>query len=115
LIPFLEGRCFRRRNAYGEHVQRQGAAGNFPSWSNPLLSIPCQKDQDMALIKCQECFATIAENAACCPSWGFIYERDRKKHWFELFTTLSGPLILSAAGTVLAYMTFLHQATNSGN
>ena len=64
----------------------------------------------MALIKCQECFAAIAENAACCPNCGFIYARDKKKHWFELFTTLSGPLILSAAGTVLAYMTFLHQA-----
>lgn len=64
----------------------------------------------MALVKCNECSAEIAENAACCPKCGFICAREKKRNWFELCTTLSGPLILSAAGTVLAYMTFLHQA-----
>jgi len=64
----------------------------------------------MALVKCNECSAAIAENAACCPNCGFIYAREKKKNWVELCTTFSGPLILSAAGTVLAYMTFLHQA-----
>jgi len=64
----------------------------------------------MALVKCNECSAAIAENAACCPNCGFIYAREKRKNWVELCTTFSGPLILSAAGTVLAYMTFLHQA-----
>jgi hypothetical protein len=64
----------------------------------------------MALVKCKECSAAIAENAASCPNCGFIYAREKKKNWFELLTTLSGPLVLSAAGTVLAYLTFLHQA-----
>jgi hypothetical protein len=64
----------------------------------------------MALINCQECSAAIAENARCCPKCGFRHANSKTKNWFEVFTTLSGPLILSAAGTVLAYITFVHQA-----
>jgi hypothetical protein len=64
----------------------------------------------MALINCKECFAAIAENARCCPKCGFRHADSKTKSWFEVFTTLSGPLILSAAGTVLAYITFVHQA-----
>jgi hypothetical protein len=64
----------------------------------------------MALINCQECSTAIAENARCCPKCGFTRAHSKKKNWFEVFTTLSGPLILSAAGTVLAYITFVHQA-----
>lgn len=64
----------------------------------------------MALIKCKECSASIAENAGSCPHCGDSSSQAKKKNWFELFTTLSGPLVLSAAGTVLAYITFLHQA-----
>ena len=64
----------------------------------------------MALVTCKECSAAIAENAASYPNCGFIYAREKKKNWVELLTTLSGPLVLLAAGTVLAYMTFLHQS-----
>src|ERR1700758_4799045 len=64
----------------------------------------------MALINCKECSASIAENARCCPKCGFRHANSKTKNWFEVFTTLSGPLILSAAGTVLAYITFVHQA-----
>jgi hypothetical protein len=64
----------------------------------------------MALINCKECSASIAENARCCPKCGSTSAHSRTKNWFEIFTTLSGPLILSAAGTVLAYITFVHQA-----
>ena len=63
----------------------------------------------MALTKCKECSADIAENARCCPKCGFTSADPKRKWWFEAFTTLSGPFILSAAGTVLAYMTFVHQ------
>ena len=56
----------------------------------------------MALINCKECSASIAENARCCPKCGSTSAHSRTKNWFEIFTTLSGPLILSAAGTVLA-------------
>ena len=63
----------------------------------------------MALTKCKECSADIAENARCCPKCRFTYADPKRKCWFEAFTTLSGPFILSAAGTVLAYMTFVHQ------
>jgi ribosomal protein L40E len=66
--------------------------------------------QAMALIKCKECTAAIAENAESCPHCGDSNSRAKKKNWFELFNTLLGPLILSAAGTVLAYITFIHQA-----
>jgi hypothetical protein len=64
----------------------------------------------MALINCKECSASIAENARCCPKCGSMPAHSKTKNWFEVFTTLSGPLILSAAGTVLAYITFVHQA-----
>ncbi len=33
----------------------------------------------------------------------------KTKKWPELFSAASGPLILSAAGTILAYITFVHQ------
>jgi hypothetical protein len=39
-----------------------------------------------------------------------VFSRPKAKSWFEIFTTISGPLILSAAGTVLAYITFIHEA-----
>src|ERR1700722_96932 len=64
----------------------------------------------MALTKCKECSGAIAENASCCPHCGDSPSRTKSKNWFEIFSSLSGPLILSAAGTVLAYMTFIHQA-----
>jgi hypothetical protein len=64
----------------------------------------------MALTKCKECSAAIAENASCCPYCGDRHSDSKTKSWFEVFTSLSGPLILSAAGTVLAYITFVHQA-----
>jgi hypothetical protein len=64
----------------------------------------------MALIKCKECSAAIAENARSCPHCGDSNSGAKTKNWFEVFTSLSGPLILSAAGTVLAYITFVHQA-----
>ena len=64
----------------------------------------------MALINCKECSAAIAESAQSCPKCGSTGTRLRAKNWFDTFTTLSWPLILSAAGTVLAYITFVHQA-----
>jgi hypothetical protein len=64
----------------------------------------------MALTKCKECSGAIAENASCCPHCGDSPSRTKSKNWFEIFNSLSGPLILSAAGTVLAYITFVHQA-----
>jgi DNA-directed RNA polymerase subunit F len=64
----------------------------------------------MALIRCKECLAAIAENARSCPACGFTSARPEKKKWFELFITASGPLIISAAGTLLAYLTFVHKA-----
>src|SRR5215469_1943643 len=64
----------------------------------------------MALINCKDCSARIAENAESCPACGSVFSRPKAKSWFEIFTTISGPLILSAAGTVLAYMTFIHEA-----
>src|SRR6266478_4374018 len=64
----------------------------------------------MALTNGKDCFARIAENAESCPVCGSVFTRPKAKSWFEMFTTLSGPLILSAAGTVLAYITFVHQA-----
>jgi Uncharacterised protein family UPF0547 len=64
----------------------------------------------MALIKCKECSAAVAENAESCPSCGFVFARSKAKGRFEMFGTISGPLILSAAGTLLAYITFVHQA-----
>jgi hypothetical protein len=63
----------------------------------------------MALIKCQECFATISDSAQSCPECGFTRTPAKTKKWLELATTACGPLILSAAGTVLAYITFVHQ------
>lgn len=65
----------------------------------------------MALISCKECSAAIAENAESCPSCGFVFTRSKTKSWFEVFGTISGPLILSAAGTLLAYITFVHQTS----
>jgi hypothetical protein len=64
----------------------------------------------MALTKCKECSAAIAETANCCPHCGDRRPETKTKGWFEIFSSLSGPLILSAAGTVLAYITFIHQA-----
>jgi hypothetical protein len=63
----------------------------------------------MALIKCQECFATISDSAQCCPGCGFTRTAPKTKKWLELVSSACGPLILSAAGTVLAYITFVHQ------
>ena len=65
----------------------------------------------MALTNCKDCSARIAENAESCPACGSVAARPKAKIWFEMFTTISGPLILSAAGTVLAYVTFVHQAS----
>lgn len=64
----------------------------------------------MALTKCKECSGAIAENASYCPHCGDSPSRPKAKNWFEIFNSLSVPLILSAAGTVLAYITFVHQA-----
>src|SRR6266446_2570606 len=64
----------------------------------------------MALITCQECFARISDSAQSCPACGFMPTPRKTKKWPELFSAASGPLILSAAGTVLAYITFVHQA-----
>jgi hypothetical protein len=63
----------------------------------------------MALIKCNECSAAVSETAQCCPVCGFTRARPKTKGWLELLSTACGPLILSAAGTVLAYITFVHQ------
>jgi hypothetical protein len=63
----------------------------------------------MALIRCQECFATISDSAQCCPGCGFTRTPPKTKKWIELLGTACGPLILSAAGTILAYITFVHQ------
>ncbi len=63
----------------------------------------------MALITCQECFAKISDSAQCCPTCGFTPTPRKTKKWPELFSAASGPLILSAAGTILAYITFVHQ------
>jgi hypothetical protein len=64
----------------------------------------------MALIKSTESSAAIAEKSRCGAECASISSRSERKNWFEVFTSLSGPLILSAAGTVLAYVTFMHQA-----
>jgi hypothetical protein len=64
----------------------------------------------MALTKCKECSAAISENATSCPHCGDGLSRSKARNWLEVFNSLSGPLILSAAGTVLAYITFIHQA-----
>src|SRR5260221_10488614 len=63
----------------------------------------------MALIKCNECSAAISETAQCCPACGFTRAQPKTKKWLELLSTACGPLILSAAGTLLAYITFVHQ------
>jgi hypothetical protein len=63
----------------------------------------------MALIKCNECSAAISETAQCCPACGFARTQPKTKKWLELLSTACGPLILSAAGTLLAYITFVHQ------
>jgi hypothetical protein len=63
----------------------------------------------MALIRCNECLAEISETAQSCPQCGFTRARPKTKSWLELLSTACGPLILSAAGTVLAYITFVHQ------
>jgi hypothetical protein len=75
--------------------------------NSALLS---KESKVMALIKCKECSAEISENARSCPRCGDCGSHVKVKSWFEVFTSLSGPLILSAAGTVLAYVTFVHQA-----
>jgi hypothetical protein len=64
----------------------------------------------MALTKCKECSAAISENANSCPHCGDGLSRTKTRNWFEVFNSLLGPLILSAAGTFLAYITFVHQA-----
>src|SRR5258708_30405097 len=63
----------------------------------------------MALIKCNECSAAISETAQCCPACGFTRTPPKTKKWLELLSTACGPLILSAAGTLLPYITFVHQ------
>jgi hypothetical protein len=63
----------------------------------------------MALTKCNECFAAISDTAQCCPACGFTGTRRKTKSWLELLSTACVPLILSAAGTLLAYITFVHQ------
>src|SRR5260221_13161834 len=63
----------------------------------------------MALIKCNECSAAISETAQCCPACGFTRTPPKTKKWLELLSTACGPLILSASGTLLAYITFVHQ------
>jgi len=63
----------------------------------------------MALIRCQECFASISETAQSCPACGFTRTLPKTKKWLELLSTACVPLILSAAGTLLAYITFVHQ------
>jgi len=65
----------------------------------------------MALTNCKDCSARIAENAESCPACGSEFTRPKAKSWFEMFMTNSGPLILPAAGTILAYITFVHQAS----
>jgi hypothetical protein len=65
----------------------------------------------MALIKCKECSAKIAETAQTCPACGFAYERSKAKNWFQAFSTLSGPLIVSAVSAstaILGVMAFVH-------
>lgn len=63
----------------------------------------------MALINCNECFAPISETAQSCPACGFTHKQPKTKKWLEVLSTACGPLILSAAGTLLAYITFIHQ------
>jgi hypothetical protein len=64
----------------------------------------------MALTKCKECSAAISENASSCPHCGDRHSPTKTRNWFDVFNSLSAPLILSAAGTALAYITFVHQA-----
>jgi hypothetical protein len=64
----------------------------------------------MALTKCKECSASIADSAERCPACGYVLTHPNTRNWFEILTSLSGPLVVSVAGTVLAYMTFVHQA-----
>jgi hypothetical protein len=64
----------------------------------------------MALIKRKDRPAANAENKSRCAHCAKTPPPAKTKNWFEVFTSLSGPLILSAAGTVLAYVTFVHQA-----
>jgi hypothetical protein len=61
----------------------------------------------MALIKCKECSAPIAENAQFCPACGFTYECSKTNNWFQAFNTLSGPLIVSAATAIVAILVFV--------
>jgi hypothetical protein len=63
----------------------------------------------MALIKCKECSAPIAENAQFCPACGFTYELPKAKNLFQAFNTVSGPLIVSAATALLGFMAFMHK------
>jgi hypothetical protein len=51
----------------------------------------------------------MSDSAQSCPVCGFTPAPRKTKKWSELFFSASGPLILSAAGTVLAYITFVHQ------
>jgi hypothetical protein len=51
----------------------------------------------------------MSDSAQSCPACGFTVAPRKTKKWFEMFGTASGPLILSAAGTLLAYITFVHQ------
>ena len=64
----------------------------------------------MVHIKGKESSAASAKTARCRLRHGESDSEAKKKSWFEVFTSLSGPLILSAAGTVLAYITYVHQA-----
>ncbi|MBV8142039.1 MAG: hypothetical protein JOZ60_08350 [Verrucomicrobia bacterium] len=67
-------------------------------------------NQAMVHIKGKESSAASAKTARCRLRHGESDSEAKKKSWFEVFTSLSGPLILSAAGTVLAYITYVHQA-----
>src|SRR5438132_11097472 len=71
---------------------------------------PTPKSSSMALTKCKECSASIADSAERCPACGYVLTHPNTRNWFEILTSLSGPLVVSVAGTVLAYMTFVHQA-----
>jgi hypothetical protein len=61
----------------------------------------------MALIRCKECSAEIAENAEFCPKCGYKYERQKTRNWGDtLINVIPGPVVISAATAILAYWTF---------
>ena len=61
----------------------------------------------MALSRCKECSAEIAENAEFCPKCGYKYERQKTRNWGDtLINVIPGPVVISAATAILAYWTF---------